>query len=629
MRESPPPPQDPEPRPRVDHPRGTSWSLFRQVFLLCMTLTLLALLTIGGIAHLQYRNTYLERETANLRAQSIVLARDVAPLLAARPASSPATLSDRLHQLRGHVEDRLTLVAPDGRVLADTDGTPAAMDNHRLRPEILQAVSDGEGRAIRFSPTVRRSLLYYAVAIRTDDARLVGVARISRPMEDIALAFSRMRNQILVAVLLLSIVLGGASWIVSKRLTAPLEEIRDTAREMERGVLDVRARGSGSQEIEAVAHAFNAMARSLEQTIHTIHRQKQEADAILAGMANGVIALDEHFRILHINHAAGELLHMDSDTANGAIFHEVVRRSALLSLAESLMETRAPVRTEIELLEPAGGILDVQGTPIMQADGSRLGGVLLLRDVTPQRRLEEARRSFVENASHELRTPVTAIQGFLETLLDGALDDPVMAARFTDLAAKHARRLGHIITDLLHLSRLESGRAEGIDLRPVPLVDILTSVMEDVRARAESRQITLHLSCPETVTGLVHPPLLEQAVSNLVHNAIQYSPDHTRIEIRARSEQGEAIIEVEDAGCGIPAQHLPRLFERFYRVDTSRSRSLGGTGLGLSIVKHILNVHKGRVEVESTPHVGSVFRLRVQAAQRTDDSGAEATHADS
>lgn len=581
-----------------------------------MALTLLALLTIGGIAFLHYRNSYLQRETANLRALVTVLAWNMTPLLSAVPdPSSPLPdLPDHLLRFRGAPEDRLTLVLPGGRVLADTDGDPERMDNHRLRPEILHAVEHGEGVSIRFSPTLRLSLLYVAIQIRDEHGRLLGIARISRPMEGISLAFSRMRNQILAAVLLLTILLGGASWVVARRLAAPLEGIRDTARRMERGELDVRARGGGSQEIESLAHAFNEMAQSLGQTIRTIHRQKQEADAILAGMANGVIALDGNFRILQINLAAGELLHLEPGTVKGAILHEVVRRSALLKLAESLMESRTPVRAEIELLHPPGGILDVQGTPIIQTDGTQLGGVLLLRDVTPQRRLEEARRSFVENASHELRTPVTAIQGFLETLLDGALADPVMATRFTDLAAKHARRLGHIITDLLHLSRLESGRAEGIDLHPVPLTGILVSVIEDVSLLAESRHIAIHLSCPDTVTGLVHPPLLEQAVSNLVHNAIQYSPDHTRIDVRARIEGDEAVIEVQDAGCGIPAQHLPRLFERFYRVDTSRSRSLGGTGLGLSIVKHIINVHKGRVEVESSPPTGSVFRLRVQAA---------------
>lgn len=592
---------------------GTSWPLFWQVFLLCISLTTLALLTIGAIAHRQYRHDYLQRETANLRAQAAVLVRDAAPHLQAPSTDTPRHLQDRLHQLRGYPEDRLTLIAPDGRVLADTDGIVEEMDNHRLRPEFLQAIEHGEGVSIRFSTTIRRTLLYCATTIRTEDGRLVGVARISRPMEDIAFAFSRMRNQLLVAALLLTTLLGAASWIVCKRLSAPLEGIRNTALRLERGELDVRVQGGGSREIEELAHAFNAMVASLEQTILTIHRQNQEADAILAGMANGVIALDESFRILQINHAAGELLHIDPKAAKGAVLHEVVRRSALLSLAESLMKTRDPIRSEIELLEPQGGILDVQGTPLTQPDGSRLGGVLLLRDITPQRRMEEARRSFVENASHELRTPVTAIQGFLETLLDGALEDPAMATRFTDLAAKHARRLGHIISDLLHLSRLESGRAEGIDLHPVPLAGILASVIEDVSLLAESRHITLDLDCPESVTGLVHPPLLEQAVSNLVHNAIQYSPDHTRITIRARHDNGEAVIEVEDAGCGIPAHHLPRLFERFYRVDTSRSRSLGGTGLGLSIVKHILNVHKGRVEVESIPQVGSVFRLRVHA----------------
>lgn len=603
---------------------GAAWPLFRQVFLLCMVLTLFALLTIGGIAHLHHRRSYLQHETANLRAQATVLALNSAPLLEQTPAPPPSLLAEHLLPFRGHPDDRLTLIRPDGHVLADTDGDPDRMDNHRLRPEILQALTDGEGQSIRFSPTIRRTLFYHAVAIRTADNRLVGVARISRPMEDITLAFSRMRNQLLVAALLLTMLLGAASWIVCKRLSAPLEGIRNTALRLERGELDVRVAGGGSREIEELAHAFNAMAGSLEQTIRTIHRQNQEADAILAGMANGVIALDKSFRILQINHAAGTLLSIDPDTAKGAVLHEVVRRSALLQLAETLMNTRAPIRAEIELLQPSGGILDVQGTPLTQPDGSRLGGVLLLRDITPQRRLEEARRSFVENASHELRTPVTAIQGFLETLLDGALEDPAMAMRFTDLAAKHARRLGHIISDLLHLSRLESGRAEGIDLQPVPLVGILVSVIEDVRLLADAKGITIHLSCPDTVCGLVHPPLLEQAVSNLVHNAIQYSPERTRIDIRARIEGGEAVIEVQDTGCGIPAHHLPRLFERFYRVDTSRSRSLGGTGLGLSIVKHILNVHKGRVEVESTPQVGSVFRLCVQAAVSLPPMGTEA-----
>jgi len=336
-------------------------------------------------------------------------------------------------------------------------------------------------------------------------------------------------------------------------------------------------------------------------------------------MVEGVVAVDRDERVLTINLAAGRLLAVATGGVEGRLIQEVVRNPELHQFIERTFGSTQPVEGDIVLLtdEAVGEgrrFLQVHGTLLRDAHGESIGAVVVLNDVTRLRRLENLRREFVANVSHELKTPITSIKGFVETLLDGAIEQPEDARRFLGIIARHADRLHSIVEDLLSLSRIEQGVERGeIPLESNPVRPSVQAAIQACQMRADEKNITVRLNVAEDVRAWTNPPLLEQAVVNLVDNAIKYSEPDKQVLVEAAATGGEVYLIVKDEGCGIEAEHLDRIFERFYRVDSGRSRSLGGTGLGLAIVKHIAQAHGGRVSVESTPGQGSTFTIHLRA----------------
>lgn len=335
-------------------------------------------------------------------------------------------------------------------------------------------------------------------------------------------------------------------------------------------------------------------------------------EAVLASMVEGVIAVDMDERVISMNQAAAQMFVCNPSAAQGRTIQEVVRNVVLHEFVRNTLSSQKPVEKDIVLHTGVERFINGHGTVLRDARGEQMGALIVLNDVTRIRRLENVRREFVANVSHEIKTPITAIKGFVETLRDGAVKNPEDAERFLGIIENHAERLEAIIEDLLSLSRIEREAERGkISLVEGQVQDVVQMAVQVCEMSARAKDIKIEFSCDKDIASKINAPLLEQAIVNLLDNAIKYSAEGSTIRVEVTQTAEEIIIDVRDQGCGIEKEHLPRLFERFYRVDKARSRQLGGTGLGLAIVKHITQAHGGQVSVESVPGKGSTFSIRL------------------
>jgi len=510
-----------------------------------------------------------------------------------------------------NTETRFTVIKNDGTVIGDSEEDPDLMENHRDRPEIREAFKNKVGVSVRYSITLSRDLVYVAVPMIKEDS-VVTVIRASVPvvsMNEIIESFSL--NLLLAGffIICVSILI---SFILSRWLSYSYTQIIKIADRFARGDLTpVHINGFLIKESEKLISSMNSMARQLNERIQTITLQKNEQKAILSAMVEGVIAIDLNEHIIWINDAASEMLNLNTQVSKGKWIQEVIRNTVFQKFIQELLEKKETRNTEIAIVGGIPRTIDVQGTTIKGIDNKVINGVLVvLHDVTHLKRLENIRRDFVSNVSHELRTPLTSIKGFVETLLHGAKDNPDDLLRFLYIIQKQVNRLYTIVEDLLVLSRLEKEEAKSeLQLEKVPVKNIIESAFEVCEEQARKKHITIQYNTRDELTILVNPSIFEQALINLIDNAIKYSDENTVVTIEFRKQQKNVIISVKDNGYGISSKHHHRLFERFYRVDKARSNKLGGTGLGLAIVKHIINLHRGTVSVESNIGQGSKFTI--------------------
>ena len=419
------------------------------------------------------------------------------------------------------------------------------------------------------------------------------------------------QRTLLLGCLAVTAVAAAILYALARQLARPVVGLRAAAARLASGDVSADPPATDVAEFADIAAALVRLREQLVERGLTIGRQDTQQEAVLGSMIEGVLAIDGRRRILGINRAAADLLDVEAEQAAGRPLQDVIRNPDLRRFALTAIDCREPVEDDLLLRGIRDRTIRLRGTALRDASGDG-GAVIVLNDVTEVQRLENVRRDFVANVSHELKTPVASIKGFVETLLDGALDDRNDARRFLGIVARQADRLAAIIEDLLALSRIEQSETSGkLPLDPQPLAGILVTASDDCRPRAVERSIRLEVDCPPDLIVTVNGPLLEQAVINLVDNAIKYSEAGKAVWLSADNDATGPAIRVRDEGCGIAAEHLPRLFERFYRVDKARSRVLGGTGLGLSIVKHIVQAHAGTIVVESTPGVGTTFTIRL------------------
>ncbi len=556
---------------------------------------------------------YYEQTADSLKARAVLLEPQVRGHLT--PASG-AHLNRLCRELGERTATRFTIILPDGEVLGDSQEDPRKMENHATRPEVRAALAGAAGGATRFSRTLLRDMMYVAVPV-VEDGRITGVVRAAVAVDAIGATLDELYLRVALGGLAAVVIIALVSLWLSRRISRPLEEMTHGAARFAQGDLAQRLALRGSREIDALALAMNQMAAQLDDRIRTVENQRNEQEAMLASMVEGMLAVDTEERILRINRSAETLLGIRSGQVLGRRLQEVVRKADLQRFVARTLASRQPVEADLVLHDQQERFLQAHGTLLRGSDGKDLGALIVLNDVTRLRRLENLRRDFVANVSHELKTPITAIKGCVETLLDGAAADPEAARRFLEIIARQGERLNAIIDDLLTLSRIEQdAESQDIPLRVGALRDVLEAAVQSCSVTAAARSIRLDLDCPEEVLAAINPPLLEQALVNLIDNAVKYSDEGGRVLLGVRHAGAETVIEVRDWGCGIPREHLARLFERFYRVDKARSRKVGGTGLGLAIVKHIVQAHGGRVTVESTPEQGSVFAIVLPEAAR-------------
>ncbi len=588
-----------------------SFRLLWQVFFGYLAVTVALLLALGLYASLHARQFYLAQKAAELEAGARLCEAQVGGLIQHAATKELQSACERLGRA---LAMRITVILPGGQVVGDSAENPAFMENHRNRAEVREALGGRLGRRTRFSTTLAEERMYVAIPLRRDGA-VAAAIRASFSVQTMAQTLHAVYWRIAGAALVAAVFVAVASLLVARAIVRPLETIRAGAERFSRGELEHRLPAQGALEIRMLAQSLNAMAEQLDQRIQTIVRQQNEHQGVLASMNEGVMAVDLRGRILNLNGTCARLLGIEVDKVRGRMVHEVVRKSNLLSFIERTLLNAEPVEAEFELSGAENRWIHAHGTALHDARDERIGTLVVLHDATRLRRLESIRRDFVANVSHELRTPITSIKGFVETLVHENLEDREQSLRFLAIVLKQVNRLDAIIEDLLLLSRIERGAEEQtVELADECLVDVLRSAVEMCQKKAAEKQIGLEVACPAGLVAKINAPLLEQAVVNLIDNAVKYSPNNGAVRITAEQRGGELVIGVEDAGCGIAPKHLPRLFERFYRVDKARSRELGGTGLGLAIVKHIVTAHKGSVQVESTVGKGSVFFIHLPAA---------------
>jgi two-component system, OmpR family, phosphate regulon sensor histidine kinase PhoR len=506
---------------------------------------------------------------------------------------------------------RITVIRMDGQVLADTQSDAGTMDNHANRPEVKEAFERGDGRSVRYSTTMQRDLVYYAVRRKLPDGSPI-ILRFAIPLEEADIALGSLRWSLWLASAAILLVAGIAATFVSRGISDRVERLQEFSRRVAEGDFRPMPAGDSGDALEELCGSLNQTAARMDRTIRTLTEERNLSAAILGSMVEGVAVVNATERLVFANQGFANILELDVPPKSGSALVEVVRQTELIEAVRRVLAGEPRVEAEI-----VTGTLRQHffaATVAAVRAGETLGAVVVLHDITELRKLERVRRDFVANVSHEFKTPLTAIQGFSETLLGGAIDDPQNRERFLGIILEHSRRLARLTDDLLKLSSMDADRLE-LEIRRVSVSELIESCLETSQHRAAEKEVEVQLAQSTQVGDL--PDIagdrrrLAEILQNLLDNATQYTLPGGRITVKAETRDADVVFTVSDTGIGIPKSDQSRIFERFYRVDAARSREAGGTGLGLSIAKHLVEVHGGRIWVESEIGQGSKFHFSV------------------
>lgn len=527
-----------------------------------------------------------------------------------------AYYTERLHQLRESAGARLTYVRQDGVVLGDSEHDPWTMDNHLGREEIAKALQNGTGFVIRHSSTLKQNMLYAALLIQDDQTGAkIGVLRISMSLADVEAAVQKFWMYLIIGMFVLFIIVSYVSYRIARSITRPIEKMTRVAKQIAERNYHSRVAVSRHDEVGQLAEAINQMSDSLRTQMDRIYENEGRLNSILEHIRFGVIMVHQDGKIVLINPTAERLIGFTRDELLGQPFTSERYPLPFTKLIEVCIQRGEHVREEQVLHFPEERLVEINVTPI-GADKDKVNGFLIvIHDITELRRLERMRSEFVANVSHELKTPIASVQGFSETLLSGALDDRETARSFIQIIYHESERLNRLVGDLLDLSKIESKRSP-LQLSAVDLNQVIDNSLQMVDTVAENKKIKLVKKLSDPIYLEADEDRLQQILMNLLSNGINYTPEGGTVTISAelddkhdQDEPGHVQIVVSDTGIGIPEEDLPRIFERFYRVDKARSRSSGGTGLGLSIVKHLVELHHGTIRVESEVGIGTQFTI--------------------
>lgn len=576
--------------------------LFRRILISYIIIAPLLFLFLELYLSNVVRSSHISELTQGLIVQGNLIAEEI-------PSVLPVNLDDFSRKYKEITGARITVIDGSGRVIGDSDEPSARMENHGDRPEIRDADLSNAGSSIRSSKTLGKDLFYLAIPVKRDSDRLF--VRLSVPLHDVEAAVTKTRMSVFFAsfaALFIAILMG---IFQTRRITRSIEEITSFSREVSAGHLGRRLFLKEKGEIGELAKNINDMAHEVKARLKKSDEEKHKIEAILRNLSDGLILVDTKGRILLCNEAVRKLFAIETEI-EGRTVAETVRNAELMEVIDGVIREEGPVSREISVSHPRELFLMATATPFYAHAGKeKLSGVVItLHDITRLKHLEEMRKDFVANVSHEIKTPITAIKGFAETLLDGAIDDRENARKFLETIKNHSERLNSLVGDLLTLSRIEMG---DIDLRryDVNINNLIDTVFTTLRDKAETKGLFLEKSLPPEPFGIkADRDRLIQVLLNLVDNGIKFT-DEGRVTVGMEKDRGHTILFVEDTGAGIPKKHLPRLGERFYRVDKARSRELGGTGLGLAIVKHLVKAHGWNMEIESTQGRGTKVKILI------------------
>lgn len=524
--------------------------------------------------------------------------------------------TNEANELGEYTDSRVTFIRSDGVVVGDSDYDVTKMDNHLMRQEVQDAYKAGVGQAVRSSDTMHQNMIYVAIPVTIQEGEEPYILRMAMSLEEVDQSIGRLTMVLIIGLLILFVIAALISYSIAQSMTRPLEQITKVAKRIKNMDYQARVKVRKNDEIGELGTAINAMADSLQVQMTRIRQNESQLESVLANMINGIVMIDAKGQILLMNRRAEEVLGFSARELVGRHFAEAKQQYELSQIIQEALETRKHIREEITFYFPEERLLELNLVPISQSGPGDFGGVLLvLQDVSAIRRLERMRSEFVANVSHELKTPIAAVKGFAETLLGGAVQDEETARSFLQIIFDESERLNRLIGDILELSKIESRRVPLI-FSPVELESFVDKTITLLEPEAKRKSIQLSSKIEAGLYVEADEDRLRQIFMNLLANGINYTPEGGRVSLTVNALDHDHIrIQISDTGIGIPKKDLPRIFERFYRVDKARSRSSGGTGLGLSIVKHLVELHKGNLSVTSTVGVGTTFTIDLPVIQ--------------
>jgi two-component system phosphate regulon sensor histidine kinase PhoR len=519
--------------------------------------------------------------------------------------NSMEEIKKQIGRIGGISRARVTLMDAAGKVLADSEKRPEALDNHLNRPEIQEARVKGEGSAIRHSRTIGMDMLYVALPVK-QGAAIAGYVRLSRPLFEVKSASDELLRSLIASILIMLVPSFLIALIFSYRLTVPIKKMETFTERLRRGREPGTLLIETGDEMKTLADNINFLVAELRNQIRVATEEKEKLIAAFASMNEGVLLLDGQGKIENCNRAFIAMFEKQYGRVIGKTLIEAFRNVSLQNAFERFKQSGEPLSEEIVIGEISPVILNVNFSRI---HGQEEKTIAVFYDLTRLKRLEKMRVDFVANVTHEIKTPLTAILGFVETLQKGAIEEKETALRFLDIIHKHANRLNRLLEDLLTISNIELGEMKFF-FESVALKGVVEHVLPLVSARAAEKKIALHRTVPEELPLIrADRDRLVQIILNVLDNAVKFTPEGGEVSIAASAQDGWVELRISDTGFGVPQNEIARMGERFYRVDKARSRELGGTGLGLSIVKHLMSAHGGRMEIQSRLGEGTKVSL--------------------
>lgn len=582
--------------------KSIRWRIAVPYILLILIITFSVGIFLNSFIHRQYQ----ERTQENLIDQ----ARLISDALAGRPfpPSSQGKLAGEIAHWSNLLQARITVLTLDGTVIGDSDQNPQSMGNLSQVTEIQKALEEGWGRSIRYSQAEKQDLLFIAVPIKITGSTL-GFTRLAIPQSEVAAGYKQLRNKIFLVSGLTALAAILLSYLIAYQTTKPLIRLTKSTQDLADGSLEGLLVSRGYDEIGQLTRAFNNLLKTLQDQIHALQSEREKLSAVLQQMTDGVIIVNAEDEIELINPAAERLFKTSAQNVEGHSAAEILRQHQWIDLLHSCREKG---KEQAQSLELPGKDIFLQGIAIPLGESMPDHTLLLFQDLTRIRRLETTRQDFISNISHELRTPLAALKALTETLQSGALEDPPAAGKFLSRMETEVDALAQMVTELLELSRIESGQVP-LELENVSPQIIVEEAIERMREQANRRNIKIYMDLPDQLPKVkADPRRIEQVLVNLLHNAIKFSDREGTILVGASADKDDLTFFVEDHGIGIPPADLPRIFERFYKTD--QARSSGGTGLGLAISKHLIEVHNGEIWAESEQSQGSTFYFSLPLA---------------